>query len=146
MSIPRLLLTQVQRSKYSSIHSVSIHETLTTIIYSFESEGYSIVWLPTVLLLSQFAPACPFKAPPSTPNLRRRSGWNWGVEVKGHGLMSADTLALSLRDNQASESKLSSICTTGFRRTAVEHHRTLHWDSYHSMSLFCLFIEIFSWN
>ena len=50
--------------------------------------------------------------------------------------MSADTLALSLRDNQASESKLSSICTTGFRRTAVEHHRTLHWDSYHSMSHF----------
>lgn len=66
----------------------------------------------------QLAPASSPRGPSFTPNLGRHCGWNWGAEVKGGGLMSPDTPTPSLWDNEASESKLFSVCTAGPR----EHH------------------------
>lgn len=68
-----------------------------------------------------------------------------GVEVKGGGLMSADTPAPSLGDNRASESKLSSVCTAGPR----EHRRRADLcPRIHMFSIKCffLYLEHFQWS
>lgn len=90
----------------------------------------------------QLAPASSPRGPSFTPNLGRHRGWNWGPEVKGGGLMSPDTPTPSLWDNEASESKLFSVCTAEPR----EHHcRADLCPCLHLFSIyFFLYLEIFS--
>lgn len=117
---------------------------VTTIPYSFQFKGYSMVWLPAGPPTAARTCLPPQEGLPSLPkNLRRHRSWNWGVEVKGWGLMSADTPAPSLWDNQASESKLSSVCAAGARRTPLQSW-PLPTHSYVFHLFFFSYLKIFS--
>ena len=118
---------------------------VTTIPYAFQFKGYSVVWLPAGPPTAARTCLLPESAVPRSKPLETLWLKLGGVEVKGGGLMSADTPAPSLGDNRASESKLSSVCTAGPR----EHRRRADLcPRIHMFSIKCffLYLEHFQWS
>lgn len=115
------------------------HHSWVTQLYTWgKSQPYHIHSSSKVTVWCDFQPALPPllapasspRGPSFTPNLGRRN--MVGVKVEGGGLMSADTRVPSLWDNQASGSKLFSVCTAGLGK---HHFRADLCPNFHMFSI-----------